>query len=331
MPSISFIIPTYNGLNLLKRCLKSIENQIKDTDKIIIINDGSTDGTKEFLFKNYSEKNNVIVINQDNLGSGPARNTGLIYSDTEYVWFIDSDDYILDNAVDLVRRKLSESKNDVLFIGHIMKKRDGYKRYNLKFNPNNKNEVLLTQYYPWNKVIKRSLFNEVRFPNEKIRYQDVATIPRILLYADNIGILNEELYCYDFSHSQNITKNVKKEKEIFTACDYLVKNLKEKYYDELELILFHLLIFNRLYFSPEDNFKSTYTQIKEIKTYFDKNAPNWKKSKYLKSEFGRKYNKFIPFLKIKIMVGNILKNSTRFTALIVYIIIKFKPFIKKKQ
>ena len=98
-PKVSVIIPIYNVQNYLITCIESIVNQTLKEIEIICVNDGSTDDSL-FILKEYSKKDNrIMIINQRNRGLSEARNTGIKYSKGEFIYFLDSDDYLEKNAL----------------------------------------------------------------------------------------------------------------------------------------------------------------------------------------------------------------------------------------
>lgn len=98
---ISIIVAAFNVEEYIDRCLESLTNQDLDSDEyeIIIVNDGSTDSTLEKLNDWKSGFENIIVISQKNKGQSAARNTALKQAIGEYVFYVDADDYILDNCL----------------------------------------------------------------------------------------------------------------------------------------------------------------------------------------------------------------------------------------
>lgn len=109
--SISVIVPVYNGASCIEQCIESIENQKYDNLEVIIINDGSTDNTKskcEALKKKY---NNIKLINQKNSGVSNARNKGIETAKGEYLMFVDSDDFIDGNMLEIM---MKNKKNDLI-------------------------------------------------------------------------------------------------------------------------------------------------------------------------------------------------------------------------
>ncbi|MDR1727495.1 MAG: glycosyltransferase [Acidobacteriota bacterium] len=116
---LSIIIPAYNTAALIGRCLESVFDQDLPTDdfEVIVVNDGSMDNTLEVIENFAKDKNNVKVFSQENKRQGAARNLGLRHARGEYIWFIDSDDYIEANCYRKIYEKANSSKLDILSFG----------------------------------------------------------------------------------------------------------------------------------------------------------------------------------------------------------------------
>ncbi|WP_236170003.1 glycosyltransferase [Pseudomonas parasichuanensis] len=112
--SISFIIPAYNSQASLKKCLDSILQQPYDQYEIIVVNDGSTDGTQEIIEEYLRLDGRIKTIYQENSGQGAARSNGLALARGDYVWFVDSDDWLLQSVLPRLSRLLSQIDPDVL-------------------------------------------------------------------------------------------------------------------------------------------------------------------------------------------------------------------------
>ena len=97
MLKISVIIPVYNVADYLKECLDSVLQQTYENLEVILVNDGSTDISPSICDKYASEDSRILVVHKLNGGLSDARNCGLNISTGEYVFFIDSDDYLTDN------------------------------------------------------------------------------------------------------------------------------------------------------------------------------------------------------------------------------------------
>jgi len=109
-PKISVIIPTYNRADLITRAISSVLNQTYKSFEIIVIDDGSTDNTKEVL-KSYIEKKQIKYLYQQNHGPAAARNLGIKYSKGELIAFLDSDDEWLPEKLEKQIKIFNESKN----------------------------------------------------------------------------------------------------------------------------------------------------------------------------------------------------------------------------
>ena len=108
----SLIIPAYNIENYIVKCITSILNQNYYNYEIIVVNDGSTDDTVKIL---ENIKNNKIkIINKKNGGLSSARNEGLRHVTGDYIWFVDGDDYIEKNALEILYNTLKDEMFDII-------------------------------------------------------------------------------------------------------------------------------------------------------------------------------------------------------------------------
>ena len=99
---ISVIVPVYNAEEYLEECLESIKNQTYTNIEVILVNDGSSDGSKE-ICEQYCEKDNRFkLVNQENQGQSVARNLGVAESVGEFIMFVDSDDVINKNVLEVL-------------------------------------------------------------------------------------------------------------------------------------------------------------------------------------------------------------------------------------
>jgi len=114
-PEISVIIPVYNVEEYLEECIQSICDQTEKNLEIICVNDGSIDNS-ENIVKEFAEKDKrIVLVCQPNSGLSCARNVGVQISQGKYVYFIDSDDYLLKDALLTLKNKMDEENLDVLF------------------------------------------------------------------------------------------------------------------------------------------------------------------------------------------------------------------------
>ena len=112
--AVSVIVPIYNVAPWLDACLTSLEKQTLKDIEVIMVNDGSTDKSGK-IAAGYAEKNsNFMLIDRENGGLSAARNTGMDMARGEYVYFLDSDDYLAENAIELLYAKAENEELDVL-------------------------------------------------------------------------------------------------------------------------------------------------------------------------------------------------------------------------
>ena len=114
-PVVSVIIPVYNVEKYLEECIDSVLAQTYQNIEIILVDDGSTDSSG-LICDRYAEKNtNISVIHQKNSGLSAARNSGLNKANGDYIYFLDSDDYISADAIEKLFSIAENDKSDIVF------------------------------------------------------------------------------------------------------------------------------------------------------------------------------------------------------------------------
>lgn len=116
-PTFSIIVPVYNGEKRIRKLLDSIERQTYADYEVILMDDGSSDGTFNVLLKQEKKDARFRAIHQDNQGAFAARLNGVPYAKGEYVLFFDADDSIVPDALEVMNRKILQTGCDVLIYG----------------------------------------------------------------------------------------------------------------------------------------------------------------------------------------------------------------------
>lgn len=211
---VTVIIPIFNVENYLNECLNSVRKQTYTNLEVLMINDGSTDSSKKICEKFSRIDKRFILINQANHGLSYSRNKGLDNAHGEFILFVDADDYIDNNLLQIVIQKMSLKSVDLFAFGYYeqigMKKvRPGYKNPNLmETSP----EIALYHLfrgsfgsYAWRFVTTKKLYadNNIYFPVNKL-YEDIATTYKLLGCAHNIYMSSDKLYYYR-QHAKSIT------------------------------------------------------------------------------------------------------------------------------
>ncbi|WP_270333571.1 glycosyltransferase family 2 protein [Ligilactobacillus acidipiscis] len=191
---LDIIIPVYNVSAYIVDCLNSILKQkTKYKIKIILIEDGSTDGSDQ-LIKQYENDPRVKIIYQSNQGVSAARNRGLDYLDSAYVMFVDADDLLNDLALNKLLDKAFEMDADIVEGGYFEFSEDNILR---NFNQQDNKNANFTSLngYPWGKVIKSEYFSNLQFP---VGYLFEDTIFIFILYriVSKIVTINDVVYKY---------------------------------------------------------------------------------------------------------------------------------------
>ena len=135
MGKISVVIPVYNAQSALCRCLDSIKKQTYKNYEVILVNDGSSDSSKE-ICEEYAKKDTRFkVINQANAGVSAARNNGIAEANGKYLYFMDADDYIEENTFEIVMQAFEESNADMVVSGYYIENSDRKVAWKCKYSP----------------------------------------------------------------------------------------------------------------------------------------------------------------------------------------------------
>ncbi|WP_042707358.1 glycosyltransferase family 2 protein, partial [Methanobrevibacter wolinii] len=302
MVKVSVIIPVYNSEKYLKEAIASILKQTLEDIELICINDRSTDNSIDIL-ETYKKKDKRIkIINQKNQGLSVARNKGLKNSKGDYIYFIDSDDYIAKNTLkELYQNAILNDSDIVVYkMAHFNENNIRYNApgFNLeKTNPNiNFNNytfnykkikpyILNKSFAVWNKLYKKEFldkYNDFYFDTGLI-FEDVPFHVKTLLRAEKISYIPK--YFYYYRQNPNSIMNTNKNREdIYKIIEIVEKFLKENnYYKELEneFECFKLVQISQyiLEADTEEYFKKAKEELKQINTN-NKLIPNEKLETY---------------------------------------------------
>ena len=115
-PEVSIIVPVYNVEKYIRQCLDSITNQKNVDYEVIAVDDGSPDSCGEILDR-YSESNDrIVVVHQENAGVSAARNKGIEQAKGKWVYFVDSDDWLIDDSLEAAVNVADKTDVDILFL-----------------------------------------------------------------------------------------------------------------------------------------------------------------------------------------------------------------------
>lgn len=228
---ISVIVPVYNVADYLPRCMDSLLRQQCDSWEIILVDDGSTDGKSGALCDEYAAAHPelVSVIHRENGGLGAARNSGLEAARGEYLFFLDSDDWIADNTLSRLQEEIGKTHSDMYIFTFRYISDDGElpaePRQTGSFSePRTLRELpdlLLDPPGATIRLCRRALFLDsgVRFPG-RVWYEDLCTTPKLLLRARSIIQLDDVFYYY-YQREGSIMRNtnLRRNLEILNALE----------------------------------------------------------------------------------------------------------------
>lgn len=210
---LSIVIPVYQVKYTLTRCVESVLNQSFRDYEMILVDDGSTDGSAKMCDDFALADSRIRVIHQTNKGLSSARNSGLNISRGEYITFIDSDDFIGENTLSILMTKLEAYPDyDILeypVLWHHGSPEQRLLKFGVKTYDNMRSYWIdgkaYQHAYVWNKIFVRRLFDTVRFPDGQL-FEDAYTLPLLLEKAHIVATTEEGIYYYT-SNPDGITNH----------------------------------------------------------------------------------------------------------------------------
>ena len=305
MVKVSVIVPAYNVEQYLEKCLRSVAEQTLAEIEIIVIDDGSTDRTKEIacrLQEEYPHK--LIVKTTENQGAAAARNEGLALAQGEYIGFVDGDDTVCPSMFERMYDEAKVAQADIVCCGYLradgadLQNRgvdDGLRRLygkSIYAQPR-----LLTESTPylWNKIFRRSMIEKRRIVFQDFRiYEDLVFTYQSFLYAEKIAYVPLPLYQYRVSRKQALTSSFSAKRfDLFLAFDclyscYAKEGAAKQFTDELFFILIkHVYVVCEETSGP-GNIKDKFRFIRESYEYLRKRYPGLKDYTYYYQVYGNR-------------------------------------------
>lgn len=236
---LSIIIPVYNVEKYIKKALESIYSQSFSHNEVevIVVNDGTPDNSMLIVEEFERLYNNLHIINQQNKGLSGARNTGLKVAKGQYVWFVDSDDWVEPNSIPLILERIKGADGEVFVFRIKEYDENGNVIYERRFRKDT--EFTLTgidtlldssfDHVPMQIFIVNKAFldnNSLRFV-EGIQDEDVEFSARMLLRAKGVVFTTIISYCYLRRTSGNITAGKYMSKKRINSYFYILKEFSK--------------------------------------------------------------------------------------------------------
>ena len=206
---VSIIIPVYNVENYIEKCLRSITKQRYPYFEAIVVNDGSTDDTLKICTKFASKDTRFHIVDKRNEGVSAARNLGLLRAQGMYICFVDGDDYLDENYLNVLTRYItSDKKIDLVCTDYFLETDKRITTYSPQMAApvllSNKeaidrlNDKHLYQGYLWNKIFKREIIsnNNITFDTRVKIWEDMLFCLKYLTHSNKIFYVRIPLYYY---------------------------------------------------------------------------------------------------------------------------------------
>lgn len=238
-PLISIIIPVYNAKKYIQDCIESVFSQTYHNLEIVLVDDGSTDGSEQLVDDYAKSDQRFKTFHQHNQGLSSARNTGLKHTTGQYVTFIDSDDRIEPNMIKGLLGALKESSADIAACSfkelYPNGKTKNFSHHHPKqvFTPESALANMLQEkgfmVSTTMKLYPTKFFKDVRFPVNKL-HEDVGTTYKLIMKADKIVFIPNEYYIYVHRDNSIINQTFDDRKlDLIKLTDQMCDDINSKY------------------------------------------------------------------------------------------------------
>lgn len=208
LPLVSVIVPVYNGEACLEKCIESLENQTYGNLEIIIINDGSTDGTGAVCVRLKKKFDNIHVITTEDAGVSAARNAGIRAAKGTYITFVDADDRLRPKTIQILCSCILETGSDVAGCGFYSFRNTQEwevfleKRYRIEkpviYTPGEylREQILKGNSRCWSKLYRRAAVGNLCFQEDLTIGEDMLFLVRLLPYIRSVAETSYPGYGY---------------------------------------------------------------------------------------------------------------------------------------
>ena len=310
MPKVSIIVPVYQVEKYLKKCLDSLVNQALQDIEILVINDGSPDGS-QIIIDEFQEKYPLIIKSfiKENGGLSDARNFGLDRATGEFIGFVDSDDEVTKIMFEEMY-SLAKKHDAEMVICNLQKvDQDGNITQKLTQIPNMPEKINLREnfsvfsdlsYFACNKIFRSELFNNKRF-KKGVHFEDIQLIPQLLLDCKTIAQTQNYHYQY-LERTDSITKtHTRKGLDILKAVEEVNVAFEKSQYStkKLELKNFNILegVYTFLAYLAFVKDKNDYREMENVLRKFKKRRNISTSDIVSYNRFGKNYLLSLPLKK----------------------------------
>lgn len=205
MPKISIVVPIYKAEKYLRKSIDSLINQTLKDIEIILVDDGSPDNCGAICDEYAAKDSRVKVIHQKNMGNAGARDAGIAAATSDYVGFLDADDFTMPDMCECMMAEAEKTDADMVISDYFYfygQNENDLSERRLNIPPDAtfefiRDEILLDHYasYYWNKIFKRELFAGLTVPPD-MYLEDVYMCSQVLAKSSRIGVVPKPFTCY---------------------------------------------------------------------------------------------------------------------------------------
>ena len=248
-PKVSIIIPVYNTEQYLKQCLDSVCNQTFKDIEIIVVNDNSTDNSFNIIKEYADNDNRFVVINlTETKGQGNARNEGLKIAKGKYITFVDSDDWVRNDFVEILYNEIEKNNLDVVsasqyFYDNLQKRVVNMQTISAKvLNKSNVETLLIPKKIffiipVWQKIYKKQFLDDNKIKFKLCFHEDNIFLFETLIKTTKIKFIDDEIYFYRINRENSSMHEMNKDFTMFDAFSelktMLIENNKYEQYKKI--------------------------------------------------------------------------------------------------
>ncbi|HAH70253.1 MAG TPA: hypothetical protein DCL74_00390 [Succinivibrionaceae bacterium] len=279
MALLSILVPCYNVVRYVRQCLSSIQEQSFKDFEVIIIDDGSTDGTSAIIDEFVEKDRRFKLLRKKNTGYGDSMNRGMAKASGKYLGIVESDDWIEPQMYELLINKAEQFELDLVRGSYFFEKSSGAdKRKNYRISgqviePATDKTPFFCEPAIWCCLYRRQrlIANDVHFlPTPGAAFQDTSFSFKSMLFSKKVMLIDTPVYHYRIHDSNSISSDCKNAFAVIAECEECFQAVKKaRRLDEFSELLY-LLQFYRYKW----NFKRLNKQL--AKEFMDKWSMEWK-------------------------------------------------------
>lgn len=288
LPLLSVIIPVFNTERYISECIKSVISQNLEKTEIICVDDGSSDGSVERLFEYAKQDSRISVITQKNSGVASARNHALSFACGKYLFFLDSDDFIMPGGLEALYNKAETENADIVISKQKIFSDKNREEYVIRgfeqqllphggstsFTAKDISDMLFQTFSSelHGKLFKRRLIkqNHITFPSSSIG-EDFYFFYLALMLANKIAVLDKVTYNYRRLRDGSLTMASNNTLDFFESLTALLSRMNENNISEIYQSSYEDYVIKQAYLNAS---RSTSSTRKQIFIRLNKDYPN---------------------------------------------------------